>query len=348
MFGVGSLRASGSMEDVPVERPVPNVVVQVLRAQTITDSRILTGRIAEWEAVLLSAERDGTIEVQAVREGDRISAGDELIKIEATKAQARRDEARAEFKLADQELNRVQALNGNGIVSPRELDQAVARKQATQAALRIAEIELDESAVAAPIDGIVDHLFQEEGEYVRAGAPLARIVQVERVKFMLGIPERDLPHFREGDEVLVFVDAYPERMFEGRIHRIATSADPSTLTFITEVEIDNADGALRPGMMAKAVLVRARYADSIAVPMFAVIKEGDAYHVYVERNGIAERREVEVGFFEGEHILIRDGLEPGERLIVVGQRQVEHDQPVRVREVVEQPVIAPRNPFLTQ
>lgn len=348
LFGVGSLRAAGSTEDIPIDEPVPKVVVQTLRAQNIQDTRILTGRIAEWTSATLSAEREGKIETQAIEEGESVAAGEELIRIDATKALARRDEAMAESKLAEQELARVEVLREDGIASSRELDQAVARRQAAQAALRVAALELDESVVASPLDGIVDYLFQEEGEYVRAGDPLARIVQVNRVKFVLGIPERDLPHFSEGDPVLVFVDAFPERTFTGHIHRISTSADPSTLTFITEVEIQNADGALRPGMMAKAVLVRSNYPAAIAVPLFAVIKEGERHHVFVERDGVAERRDVEVGFFEGEHILILEGLTPGDRLIVVGQRQVEDGQTVQVREIIEQPDIRPKNPFVTQ
>ena len=342
---VGTLRASGSMEDVPVDKPIPKVVVQVLKAQTVQDTRILTGRIAEWEAATLSAEREGRIEAQRVEEGDRVSAGDELVRIDATKAVAHRDQALAESKLAEQELSRIQGLRDQSIASPRELDQAVARRQAAQAALRVAELELSESVVISPLDGIVDYLFQEKGEYTRAGSPLVRIVQVDRIKFVLGIPERDLPYFSEGDPVLAFVDAYPERTFVGMIHRIATSADPSTLTFITEVEIDNADGALRPGMMAKAVLIRADYPNAIAIPLFALLKEGERHYAFIEENGVAVRREVVVGFFEGEHILVREGLEAGERLVVVGQRQLEDGQPVQVREVVEQETVRPFNPF---
>lgn len=347
LFGVGSQRAAESTEEIPIDEPIPSVVVQVLRAQQIQDTRILTGRISEWESVTLSAERDGIIEQQPVEEGQRVAAGDELVRISTTKASARHSEALAEFQLANQELNRIQGLREQGIASPRELDQAVAHRQAAQAALRIAEIGLEESVIASPIDGVVDYLFQEAGEYVRTGDALARIVQVDRVKFVLGIPERDLPHFSVDDPVLVFVDAYPTRTFAGRIHRIATSADPSTLTFITEAEIDNSDAALRPGMMAKAVLVRADYPDAIAIPLFAVLKEGGRHHVFVERNGVAERREVQVGFFEGEHILIAEGLMSGDRLVVVGQRHLADGQPVDVREVVEQPSITPNNPFLT-
>jgi membrane fusion protein (multidrug efflux system) len=221
----------------------------------------------------------------------------------------------------------------------------VARRQAAQSGLRLADIEMDESVVTSPIAGVVDYLFQEEGEYVRAGDPLARVVQVDRVKFVLGIPERDLPHFNLGDPVLAFVDAYPDRTFAGRIHRIATSADPSTLTFITEVEIDNADSALRPGMMAKAVLIRKMYPQSIAIPLFSVLKEGERHHVFVERDGIAEQREITVGFFEGEHILVTDGLSDGDHLIVVGQRQLDGGEPVQVRETIDQPAIRANNPF---
>lgn len=348
LFGVGGIRSAESTADLLADKPVPKVVVQVLQTQDVKDTRILTGRIAEWEGVTLSAEREGTIELQAVDEGDVVAEGAELVRISARKAAARRDQAKADFLLADQELNRNRGLSDQGISSSRELDQAVAQREAAQAALRLAEIEMEDSVVSSTIAGIVDIHFQEAGEYVNTGTPLVRVVQVDRVKLMLGIPERDVPMFAIGDPVLTYVDAYPDRTFMGGIHRIATSADPSTLTFITEVEIPNADGALRPGMMAKSILVRAEYPAAIAIPLFAVIKEGDSHHVFLENGGTAERRDVRVGFFEGEYIHVLEGLAAGDRLIVVGQRQLESGEPVEVRETIEQQKFQPKNPFVTQ
>ncbi len=329
---LGMAMRTTDASSVPVEAPeqLPNVRVQTLEASDVEDVMALTGGIIPWETVTLSAETRGKIESRPIEEGDRVEGGQEIFKINTTTIEATLSQARAQSLLATQEMARTDQLRKEGISSPQDLDRARMNQQATRATVEMSEIQLAHSVIRTPFAGVVDVLLKEEGEYVDAGTPLVRLVQVDRVKVVLGLPERDVPLFETGDAVKITLDAYPDRAFEGRIHRIATTAEASTRTFVTEVELDNSEGLMKPGMIARATLVRRSFKDAVTVPMFAVVNQDDGRYALVEENGLAHRRPVELGFFQGDRILVKQGLAPGDRLIVSGQRDLDDGDPVNV------------------
>lgn len=322
---------NGAEEALPTAARAANVRVHTLTPGLLEDTLTLTGSVAPWEEVTLSAELAGRIEWQGIDDGDMVEAGRELLRIDTESLRARHAQAESQLKLAEQELVRVQALSRNGVSSPQELDRAQANRDVAATDLRVSEIALAKSVVRAPLSGVADPVFHEVGEYVDVGTPLARIVQVDRVKVLVGIPEREVPLFSAGDAIEVTVDALPGEVFSGTIYRIATTAEPSTRTFVTEVEVANAEGLLRPGMIARLKFVRKIYPDAVAVPIYSVITLDDRHIVFVEEGGKALAREIETGFYQGNMVHVTQGLSAGDRLIVVGQRDLRDGQAVVVQ-----------------
>jgi len=315
-----------------VSEKVVNVSVQVLEGTTIEDRLVLTGAVAPWEVVQLSAEVGGKVEWQGVDEGDVVSAGQELVRVDTEAIRVQLDQARAEHSLAVQELDRLRNLRRAGVSSPQEVDRATTQRDVASATVRALDIQLAKSVLKAPLDGVVDALTKEAAEFVDRGESLVRLVQVHKVKVEVGIPERDVPFFKKGDRVTVRVDALPDREFAGTVYRIATTADLRTRTFGAEIEVDNVEGVLKPGMIARARLIRHAYPDAVSAPIFSVIAIENRYIVYVEEEGLAQARDVEVGIFQDNLVHIRKGLSPGDRLIVAGQRSVRPGDRVRVVE----------------
>lgn len=314
----------------PTAARIANVRVERVEPVLLEDVLVLTGSVTAWEEVTLSAETSGTIEWQGIDDGAVVTSGQELLRIDTESLQARHVQAQAQLNLAEQELSRVQALARNGVTSPQELDRIQVNRDVAASDLRVSEIALSKSVVQAPLDGVADTVFRKAGEFVDVGTGLVRIVQVDRVKVVIGVPEKEVPLFAAGADVAVTVDALPDHTFDGRIYRIATTAESSTRTFATEVEVDNAEGLLRPGMIARVKLVRKTYPDAIAVPIFAVISLDGRHLVFVESDGQAEARPVEVGFYQRNLVHVTHGLSRGDRLIVVGQRDLRDGQAVRV------------------
>lgn len=316
-------------------RKVTSVNVHVLKPTLVKDQLVLTGHVQPWQDVLVSAEIPGKIEWQGVNEGDRVQKGQELLKIDTRLVRAQLDQAEAQHKLACQELQRAKSLSAKGVSSGQALDKSQADCDVAAANVRLIGIRLEKSVVAAPSDAVIDKLFKERDEFVDVGIPLLRLVQVHKVKVGAGIPERDVSAFAKDDPVTVQLDALPGKEFQGRIYRIAPTAEPATLTFIGEIEVDNPEGLIKPGMIARSALVRRTYPDSITVPIFSVLSVENQRYVMLEKDGAARTRPIEVGVLQGNSVQVVSGLLPGERLIVAGQRDLQDGDPVRVVEVVK-------------
>ncbi len=330
------LRKQDVSASTKVEQKATNVKVQVLKAHTLEDRLLLTGSVEPWESVALSAELDGQIEWQGIEEGDEVVAGQDLVRIDIGPIRARLSEAQAQHELAVQELTREGNLQKAGISSSQALDRAKTDRDITEAALRRMQVELGKSIVVAPFDGVVDLLANEQAEFVGRGDPLVRLVQIHKMKVEVGIPERDISFFKRGEMVTVTIDALPGRKFAGKIHQIATSAHRRTRTFNTEIALDNVDGVLKPGMIARARLVRRRYPNAISIPIFSVIPVQDRYKVFVEVDGTARPHMIDVGIFQENMVHVTEGLSDGDRLIVLGQRDLsEGDRLTVTEETVE-------------
>jgi membrane fusion protein, multidrug efflux system len=337
LLGVAhSNRRSAEVSAVDIQAAKrPNVHVQILEPALLQDTLLLTGSIRAWEEVTLSAETAGRIEWQGVDDGDPVTARQELVRVDTESLRARLDQAQAQFRLTEQELARAQALRKTGVSSSQELDRMQADRDVAASSVRVSEIALSKSVVRAPLDGLADRVFREVGEFVDVGAPLVRVVQVDRVKIVVGVPEKEVPLFAVGDEVVVQVDALPGEEYKGTIFRIATTAELATRTFSTEVAVDNASGRLRPGMIARVRFVRHRYPDAISVPIYSIIARENSRMVFVEEAGKASARPVEVGFYQSDMVHVTAGLHAGDRVIVVGQRDLRDGEEVLVQEVVE-------------
>ncbi|MCC6795075.1 MAG: efflux RND transporter periplasmic adaptor subunit [Candidatus Hydrogenedentes bacterium] len=316
------------------EQRIPNVKVQVVTPALLEDKFTLTGTIDGWENVTISAEVAGKIEWKGVETGDAVKKDQEIFRIDTETMKVRYEQAKAQALLAAQEFDRIQNLTNKGVSAKRDQDSVVANRDVAEADLRAVEIQLKKSIARAPMDGVVAHVFSKQDEFTDIGKPLVRIVKLHKVKVRVGIPERDITYFKAGDIVRVQLDAIPDRTFDGKIHLIAPAADLVTHTFETEIAIDNPDACLKPGMIARAHLVRKQYPDAISVPIFATALIDDKRFAFVEKDGKAELRQVEVGVLSGSNIHVTDGLRPGDHIIVAGQRDARPGEAVNVTETI--------------
>ena len=320
----------------PRLKRTPNVSVQVLAHETLEDRLVLTGTVRCWEDVTVSSETTGKAEWKGIEEGQHVKAGQDLYRIDTKSVQARYDQAEAQSKLAKQEYERAKRLVERGVATAQDLDSAVANRDVAEANVRLSRIQLDKSVIKAPFDGVVDTVLKDQDEFVDTGMALARLVQVDRVKICVGIPERDVVHFSKGDAVRVVLDAFPARELEGSVHRVATTADMTTHTFTTEIEVANNDGVIRPGMIARVSLVRDVYPESLVIPLFASMLLDENRYVFVEQDGRAALRAIQPGLVQGSTLQVTEGLNPGEHLIVEGQYDARDGEPVNVQEVVDE------------
>ncbi|RJR21871.1 MAG: efflux RND transporter periplasmic adaptor subunit [Desulfobacteraceae bacterium] len=302
---------------------VMKVVVEKVFPSPMKDILVLPGQTEPWLDIFVPADLAGRIEWMGPREGDRVRKGDLLARIDVAVLKASLDKAEAAFSLAENLLKRRKDLRSRNIINQEELDRSLTEYSLAEGALRQARIEHEKGFVRAPADGMVNYLFADEGEFIDRGKPLLHLVNIDRVKININVPELDVRHIKKGQAAAITVDAFPGMTLAGSVDFVAFKADTATKTFLVRAVIDNSDGKIRPGMMARVALIRRIAQDALSVPIFALVERGGERLIFVEENGVARARTVSIGIIQQDRVQITDGLKPGENLIVAGQSELE-------------------------
>lgn len=310
-----------------------------LRTETFEDIIKATGSVEAVNDASLSARAAGTI-VTLLPLGSRVGAGTAVAQVDPGLAQAGLDQAKAQAELTSAQLDlaqdlfsRQEPLFRDSIISAVEFEQvkaqlSQAKAQHAQATALVsqAEEQLRQTRITSPFAGTVEEHFIERGEQVAPGTPVARVVNTARVKVVAGIPERYAGDIRKGTPVRLGFSSYgaPERT--ATVSFVGNAINTGSRTIPIEVVVDNADGTLKPAMIADLFVTRATLDDAIVVPQNAVLRDEGGNSVYVVvRSGprpTAERRVVELGSSNGGRVRVISGLEAGDELITVGSNNV--------------------------
>lgn len=333
----GLLLTSGCKTEAPAPEPAPEKIVSVaveeLVAEDLDESLTLPGTLEAWEDLTLAAELPGMVKAIGLREGDRVARGEVIARIDPEAQEAELIKAEADLSLQKKNLARLEQLLADRFVSQKEVDEARKALDVARAELHRAQVDLDKSILRSPVDGIVDRLLVDRGEYVTPGTPVAVVVQVDRLKALVEVPEKDIQYLKLGQPVQVIpasIGGPDGQALPGEVIHVAYKADPVTRTFVAKVAVDNPEGRLRPGMILRVVLARRSLNQVVSVPLAAVMEREGGKVVLVEQDGVARLRPVVAGGVVGDRLVILSGLTPGERLIVRGQQLVADGAKVRV------------------
>jgi membrane fusion protein (multidrug efflux system) len=307
---------------VGVEEVVPTPMRDVL---------LLPGETEAWQDVLVPADTGGTVEWIGPREGDPVKQGELVAKIDVASLKAALDRAQAAYDLAVQLSERREQLYERKIINKEELDKTLTEETLAEGNLRQARVEYERGFLKSPITGMVNDLFVDEGEFVDRGSPFMEVVHVDKIKVNVNVPELDVRYIEVDTKALVTIDAFPGRQIIGTIEFVAYKADPATKTFHVQVVVENPEHDIRPGMIARVAFLRRIIDDAVAAPLFALVDKGGERLVYVVEDGVAHARTVTIGVIEGDRVQITKGLEPGDKLIVTGQTEVEEGMRVEVQ-----------------
>ncbi|MDH3272321.1 MAG: efflux RND transporter periplasmic adaptor subunit [Gemmatimonadota bacterium] len=285
--------------------------------------------------VMLEAEESGAIVALYVDRGDAVSAGDWIAKIDDRILKAQVDQSRAAAELAQQTWERRKRLwEEDQVGSEIAYLEAKFAAEQTAAALVGLEQRLDNTVIKAPFSGVFDERYVDIGANVSPGEAIGRIVDLDPIKIVAGVPERYAADVRVGTTAELLFEALGGKRYEAPVRYVSATVDPQNRTFGIELEVENRDRAIKPQMVANLSVVRQRLDDVIVVPQDALVRVEDGYVVFVlgERDGyqVAEAREVEVGPSRRNLVVVRAGVSEGERLIVVGHRSVADGDRVNV------------------
>ncbi|MDI6451024.1 efflux RND transporter periplasmic adaptor subunit [Anaerobaca lacustris] len=321
-----------STETPPAEAPPVNVaVLEIVPEAELADTFTLPAVIDPNRVVTVSAEAAASIDRIPPKEGEPVQKGDLLVQLNADLIRPQFATAEARYQRDQIEYERMKSLVKDDAAPQQDLDNAVTQLAASRAAFEDARARLDRTRILAPAHGVLNRLLVEEGEYVSPGDPVAEIVEIDTVKVVVDIPERDIGFFSVGHEAEVLAETKGcEKSFVGRITYINQLANRLTRSTPIEITLDNRAGLVRSGQIVRVRLSRRVLNDAIMVPLLAVIPMEDGYAVYVVEGAQARRRDVQLGVIKGDRVQIVSGLKPGDKLIVAGHRFVAPGQNVHV------------------
>ena len=326
--GCGRSESKGQSENNRSKDQAVKVSVVTIEPTVIRDIIVLPGETEAWQDVRLAADKDGQVEWIGPHEGQEVAKGELIAKIDASALKAALDHAEASFNLADKIYQRRKLLFEREVIAQEELDKSAAERAFALSNLKQVRTEYERGSVRAPIDGIVNQFYVDAGEFVGRGAPIVDVVDVDKIKINVNVPELDVRYLQSGQQVMVTVDAFPDRQLPGTIDFVAYKADHATKTFDVRVEIDNTDHTIRPGMIARVAFLRRIIPDAFVAPLSAIVDKGGERLVYIENAGTVYARTISIGVIEGDRIQITSGLEAGDHLIVTGQTEVEEGMKV--------------------
>jgi len=340
----GCAATEGSAADTDTGSGVRVITVEVeeVSLTSFRDVLRVTGEVEALNDVRIAAQEGGVVERFLVEKGASVRPGDSLAVLEAAVLRAQVEEARAVARLAREQYERQRVLWEDERVGT-EVAYLQAKYGAASADARLATLEarLARTVIRAPVSGVFDEKFVEAGEMAQAGAPVARVVSLDRVKVVAGVPERYAANIRAGATARVSFDVLPDRKLDGRIAFVGSVVDADNRTFPIEVILPNPGRVIKPQMVANVEVVRAQLEGVIVIPQQVVTRTSTGYEVFVvvERDGqpMAEARPVRLGPSHENQVVVDEGLTAGDRLIVVGQQLVSEGTAVRVLAAREAP-----------
>ena len=361
----GESAAPGAAAATPTGRPTMAVELGTATRGAMSDLVTVVGNLEGQASVDVSSKVNGRLEEVAVRIGDRVTKGGILARVESREiteqvrqAEASFDVARAtvrqreaDLKFAQTNLDRSRSLFERSLLPRQTLDDADARHQSAQAQLDLsraqfnqAQARLDElkitlgaTEIRSPVNGFVGKRLLDPGAFVSPNTAVVSVVEIDRVRLVANVVEKDLRRVRVGSSADVEVDAFPGEVFRGQVARVAPVLDPATRTAQMEVEVPNGDYRLKPGMYSRVKLTVATKAAALTVPVNAVVTIEGARGVFQVKDstaaGVAQEAafvKVETGLEDGGRVEVLAGLTDGARVVTTGAAALRPGDPVTV------------------
>jgi RND family efflux transporter MFP subunit len=324
---------------------VPNVRVALVRDSGSKIAVSLPATTTAFEATTIFARTSGYIEKRYVDIGDRVKAGDLLANITAPEldhqiAQAKATLAQSEASLQQTQatrdladvtnarnsklvtqgwLTRQQGDNDRLTLAAQQAAVGVAQSNivAQEAQIRILEQEKAYQRVVAPFDGVITQRNIDNGSLVQSQSTFMYTLQhSDVIRTQLYVPQDAAFGVAPGVDAVVHVPEIPDRAFPGTVTRIASALQPGSRTLLTEVDVQNPDGVLSPGIYCTVELFIPRKTPSMIIPADAVVFDENGQHVAVIENGTVRLQKIVVARDFGTQVEVRDGVKPGDQVIL--------------------------------
>jgi len=312
------------------KQPDVNVVTLELAPAPIRDRINLPGITQPWVKLDVLTEVSGKVAKKAVEEGNSVRKGDVIAVFDSRDYQNAYNSLKALYQAASATLTRLEKLHEGQLATRSQLDDARAQAENYRASMDTAELNLERCTLRAPISGLINRLYIDNGQFLNHADKVAEILQIGQIKVRVGIPESDVDAVRNLEDFNIKIDALNGKIFSAKKYFLSRTADTEARLYNLDLAVDNAGGEILPDMFARVEIVKKEVPEGLSLPLYSIITRNNETIVYVCKDNKSYSRKIVTGLQEGWRVEITQGLDAGEQVIVVGQRSVNDDQTVNV------------------
>lgn len=296
------------------------------------------GNVETDENIIIYPEYSGVLTAVYVEEGQRVSKGQRLAKIDDGGLGSQLAQLEAQASLAKTTYERQKRLWDQKIGSEIQYLEAKTNYDASQASVNQMKSQLGKTVITAPFSGVVDDIIAEQGQVVTPGqTAVIRLVNLSDMYVNASIPESYLGKVNKGTDVLVDISSIGES-YEGQIKQVGNFVNPDNRTFNVKVGIPNPDNKVKPNLIATVKINDYTAQNAIVIPQ-NVIQQNAAgdniafiYDSKTDTTGVAKQVVLKTGMSQGDDVEITEGLKDGEILILDGARALRQDQKIRAKD----------------
>lgn len=330
--GCSESNGNDKSEDVKDSGSSVYVKISKLQPESFTDNLYVLGVAKAIHHAKISSDEGGRIKQFVKDKGSYVNEGDIILVIENDVLKSNMDAALAQYERAESTYVRQEVVYKEQVTSEITYLNSKFERDAAKANYELMKARYDRTFIKAPFSGIVDMKFYEAGESVMPGIPIVSLVSMNTIKIEAGIPENYVNMVEKGSDVKVVFRDLENREYASKVSYIGHTISPDNRTFPVEVLLDNRDANIKPELSAQLYIEKANYEDVFVIPEETVLETDLGTVVYVEKDGLAEMRKVKVISRTGDEIAVREGLQPGDNLIVVGYQNLVSGEKVTVTE----------------
>ena len=309
----------------------PTVEVAQVEQMKLVDESQTVGSLRSRQGVVLRPEVSGRITQLNFRDGDRVKKGQLLVQFDDQLPTAQVQQAQAELNIAMANNTRNADLVSQNFISRRTLDESAAAQQVAEAKLALARATAARLKIIAPFDGLAGIRLVNVGDYLKDGADIVNVEDMDAIFVDYRLPERFQTKIRRGQTSVVELDALPGRKFSATVLAIDPLIDANGRSVGVRACIDNRRLQLRPGMFARVNAVFGQRDNARVIPEEAIVPQGNKQFVIklvnsTEPNSrVTQRVEVKIGLRSPGKVEVLEGLDAGDTVVTAGQQRVQRD-----------------------
>jgi membrane fusion protein, multidrug efflux system len=305
------------------------VKIEIVNKSNEVDILNYVGTIEENSSTALGFSSLGMIEKIYVSEGDYVTRGQLLAKLNSSSAQNVLDAAEASLKQAQDGYNRLKSIYDKGSLTEVQMVDIETKLHQAQSSYNIAKKNLEDCSLYAPVSGVVGRKLAEAGEYSIIGNAILTILDISSVKVKFSLPENEISKIHSDCKSVILVAALGDKKFEGKKIEKNVSANVVSHTYPAHIVLSNPDKQMLPGMVCTVELVPGNNPDGIVIPIEIIQTTPDGKKfVWSDNSGIARRTFITTGIVRGNGVEVNSGLTPGDRIVTEGYQKISEEEKI--------------------